>query len=927
MTTNLKLNTANWFKKQLLLLGLFILAILPLVGHAQQHPVRIIPIITPPYSLKLADYAHAPDSKLQLQVLMTDLQQPQHHTGIKFFLQAGLNAQPIAQSNEFVIGQRPFLLTSGANITLTSSQLKHLFDPQNINGLNPQQYASPLPEGLYQFCFQAYDFYTKNNLSEKACASVFLNQYDPPQLNIPQNAEKIQAINPYGNGSGILFQWMPRQVAPNTKYNFILKEIWDTNQSPISAFLASPVLWKEETFAPNLYYSIDKTQLIPGRRYAWQVQAFSSNPFDNFNNFTNHQIQSANYKNNGLSEIFFFDYVENCQTPTFLMAKNKGRGRVEIHWNFLGNPAGLYKIQYRKKGANTPWMHTEAYQNSAFISGLEDLTEYEYRVGAVCGNVAISNSQLENNENAYAFSPVQFFTTDSQDLQNNNFQCGVMPAVDISNKEPLRQSLVANDTFTAGDFPVTIISAEGNNGIFSGTGYIQVPYLADTKILVSFNNISINSDKKLISGTLETEYDPEERNIMPLGDLLKDLGVIIAKDNPTDEDKEKYKNLITQLDFYSSNVDDIKMSNEDKELFNRVIRNTRFASLELNEQQKENAIKAFEEGNKLYKKYEKEFNSLKESGVNYTNPNYNNNPINISGENYNLEKLIKRTNTIKNKLSPILEDLSAEEKLILDLPMIEWKLGFKMGAVFVLKWLEGEGEAIEIPYSFIDNSPKYKGTDLKNINLLKDVKYLSLEKLGYTPTNPDAKHLFLYDTSIKAIKTSYDKLLSNINRNRNGFEIGQDNFKFHNTGEMESKNNLIQSFSLGAPMGEYSDIGAALGRFSQRIYIKGKYTGKIISIEKIGTRYTDEFTFNDNGTFENNIRSQDLGCWSKNWEKASLSRISLSPSTVCLQNNDFIKLKNKAKNINVSIGKDFLIYTKIKEIRNENIIEEIVVPN
>lgn len=529
MTTNLKLNTANWFKKQLLLLGLFILAMLPLVGHAQQYPVRIIPVITPPYSLKLADYAHAPESKLQLQVLMTDLQQPQHHIGIKFFLQAGLNAQPIAQSNEFIIGQKPFLLTPGANITLTSSQIKHLFDPQNLNGLNPQQYASPLPEGLYQFCFQAYDFYTKNNLSDKACASVFLNQYDPPQLNIPQNAEKIQAINPYGNGSGILFQWMPRQVAPNTKYNFILKEIWDTNQSPISAFLASPVLWKEETFAPNLYYSIDKTQLIPGRRYAWQVQAFSSNPFDNFNYPSNNQIQSANYKNNGLSEIFFFDYVENCPTPTFLIAKNKGRGRVEIQWSLVGKPNGLFKIQYRKKGANTPWFNTETYQNSAFINGLEDLTEYEYRVGAVCGNVVISNSQFENNENAYAFSPVQFFTTDSQDVQNNNFQCGVMPAVDISNKEPLRQSLVANDTFTAGDFPVTIIDAQGSNGIFTGTGFIQVPYLADTKIKVAFQNITINSDKKLISGTLETEYDPNETAVhfasTGLGELFGDAGI------------------------------------------------------------------------------------------------------------------------------------------------------------------------------------------------------------------------------------------------------------------------------------------------------------------------------------------------------------------------------------------------------------------
>ena len=56
------------------------------LSFAQQYPVILIPVVIPPYSLKLGDYATSTDNKLQLQVLMTDLMEPQHQTGIKFSL-------------------------------------------------------------------------------------------------------------------------------------------------------------------------------------------------------------------------------------------------------------------------------------------------------------------------------------------------------------------------------------------------------------------------------------------------------------------------------------------------------------------------------------------------------------------------------------------------------------------------------------------------------------------------------------------------------------------------------------------------------------------------------------------------------------------------------------------------------------------------
>ena len=883
---------------------------------AQQYPVRLVPVVFPPYNVRLSDYALNSEPKLQLQVLMTDLLEPPHKTGIKFSLES--SGRVIAVSNPFVNGLDPFLLQPGNNISLSNLDLKPLFKLENLSGISPSNYARALPDGLYQYCFQAYDFYTKNNLSQKSCASVYQVLYEPPFLNLPQKGEKVTKKAEF---QGLVFNWSPRQVAPNTKYIFTLKEIWDKQRDPVSAFLAARVLWKEESFAPSLYYGVDKTQLIPGKRYAWQVQAVSGTP-----QYNHSPIQEGGvYKNNGLSEIFFFDYVENCPVPAFLMAKTIARGRAEIQWMLQGASSKHFRVEYRKKGSSSPWLSETSYQTSAILSGLENNTEYEYRVGAVCGENKSFDPNDLSQADAFAYSGVQYFTTNFSNPNKNSAQCGVMPAVDLSNKKPYDRPLTPNEVFTAGDFPVTVITAQGTAGNYTGEGFIQVPYLADTKIKVTFNNIQLNSDKQLINGTVETAYDAEEGNIIDLksvGELLSELSDIFKKENLTEEDEKKYEEIRQQWKFYFSNIDDIEMPEEDKRKFERIKANMFHASLsKMTDKERENASKAAEAGQELYKKYEKEFNELKESATNYNNPNYNNNPIKINGEKYNLEELIKRTNVIKRKLKSIYNSLTDEEKLILDLPMIEWKLGFKTGAVFILKWLEGKGETIQIPYKFIDNDPKYKGIDLKNIKLLKNIRYFPNPTFRYyTPPSIE----LLFNISIKRVKNSYDRVMENIN-SKTYFQIGDKDFKINSDGSPISQDNFIQSFTIGEPFGEFTDIGAALGNFSQRVYIYGHFSSNTLYIEKIATRFTDIFTFDDSGFWEKNIRSQELGCWSKKWENTSptLSRFSLSSHDVCLQNNDFIKLKKKAEKIKVNLGKDFFIYTPMKIYENKDIIKKL----
>jgi hypothetical protein len=160
---------------------------------------------------------------------------------------------------------------------------------------------------------------------------------------------------------------------------------------------------------------------------------------------------------------------------------------------------------------------------SQLINQLADSATYQYRVGLPCGT------------GKYVFSTAQEFTTPAANHIKRNFQCGVLPQTDLSNRSPLVENLSPNEVFMAGDFPVTIISASGSAGTYSGTGYIVVPYLGDTKIAVTFKNIQLNTDRQLIAGAVETTYDTTESAVYDFKAAIDQL-------------KETFNSISNQID-------------------------------------------------------------------------------------------------------------------------------------------------------------------------------------------------------------------------------------------------------------------------------------------------------------------------------------------------------------------------------------------
>ncbi|OXG04160.1 fibronectin type III domain protein [Flavobacterium araucananum] len=511
--------------------NLFFLIVLiwSLNTYAQLYPVQLTPIFNSPYSSKLSDYATSMDTKFRLLVNPTDIMLSYRQVRLKLIIQG---SRFNIQSNDFIVGQRPVFITGGSFVTLTNADIGALFRLENLQGITAAQYANGLPEGMYNFCFELYDFVTNQKIAQKSCAGLYLMLNDPPLLNTPQKNEQIAA----SDFPNIMFTWTPRQMnATNVSYKFELKQILDPTLDPQFAFQMSPLLYEQTLFSTALMYNLSMPILIPGMRYAWRVKAISTTGLS----------ENAVFKNNGYSKIYSFKYATNCAPPTFVLSQSQSPTSVKITWQGLPDHK-KYHLQYKKQDVrNAQWFSTYTVNTQSLITNLEPGVTYQFRVGATCDPV-------REEDQSYTYSTINTFTTTTDNKGIAAYNCGIIPKIDLKNQTPL-SNLIQSETFTAGDFPVTILELQGK-GSYSGRGYIIVPYLADTKIAVEFKNITINTDYQLISGVVQTSYNPDWGNVVDVDDIVNDFKDLVNEiadlfDKANDLIKQKEAGTISQSDF------------------------------------------------------------------------------------------------------------------------------------------------------------------------------------------------------------------------------------------------------------------------------------------------------------------------------------------------------------------------------------------
>jgi TANFOR domain-containing protein len=504
-------------------------------GHlqAQNFGVQATTQIRPPYSLYLSDYVAPGSNSLSLNLLLTELNRSNYRVKLRLTIE-GVGVTITTKSNFL---PNPITLQGGVPEILMGTDLAEYFNPNNLEfrGLTLQKYqqGGGLPEGLYRICIEVLDYNVSKVVSGQACATAWMVLNDPPFINMPQDNVKIKAMEP----QNVIFQWTPRHTgSPNsaftTEYKFKIVEIWPEGRNPNDAILSGNPLYETTTTNTALIYSISEPSLVPGRQYAYRIQARDTEGRDLF-------------KNQGYSEVRMFTYGDECKMPLKITAETSNSRRIKITWRPENVHTG-YTVRYREEGKKgAEWFEKDTYLNYLDINSLKPQTTYEYQVKGMCGTIKSD------------YSLQQTITT--PETSSNEFSCGAsVPGVNLDDTS-LKPSLNVGEIISAGDFEVKITKISGNNGIFSGEGQVVVPFMNYAKVKTKFSNIKVNNDSRLIDGkimitgtTVQVVTDEVREDF---SDLLADVD---ATFNDVDEYLDKVDELEDKVEEFLAEVEELK---------------------------------------------------------------------------------------------------------------------------------------------------------------------------------------------------------------------------------------------------------------------------------------------------------------------------------------------------------------------------------
>ncbi|MEZ0539955.1 carboxypeptidase-like regulatory domain-containing protein [Fibrella arboris] len=286
-------------KKRLCACALFLCVFAVNPGQAQ-NDVQVTISVLPPYSAYIQDYAGA-GKQVQIFVRNTTANRLNVRLQGSVTGNNGVQIQTVPNYRPPV----PLSLEPFQNRLLSYADLSGLFDLNqlDIQGVdrNSLYKGLPLPEGSYQLCIRAFDNATSRPLSPEnplGCSPPFpIKAVEPPILIAPFCDSDVQPLTP----QNIVFTWTPPiGVSPAmVDYTLRIVELPLVTSDP-NVFIDAVVLPKSGVEVKGLktstfLYSVVQPQLIPGKKYAWRVQARDISGKTNFLNDGKSPVCSFQY--------------------------------------------------------------------------------------------------------------------------------------------------------------------------------------------------------------------------------------------------------------------------------------------------------------------------------------------------------------------------------------------------------------------------------------------------------------------------------------------------------------------------------------------------------------------------------------------------------------------------------------------------------
>jgi hypothetical protein len=381
----------------------------------------------------------------------------------------------------------PVNIKGGEDKILHTEDLMPFFSLSNLSFkgysfTDYQKNGNSLPDGNYTLRFEVYEYYSGTKVSRTEISSRFyFHSPDPPILTSPAQNEVFYADVPLQ----FFFRWTPRHIGSaagftDNRYTLEIVQVPKNFSSNINSYFNTfPRIYETETNNTYCYFDNNNALLETGSTCAYRVRAqcFSAGG------------EELILKNNGYSEIRTFSIKERCIGVKNLTAAPSENSAL-LQWTPSAN-AAFITLSYRKK--DRQWFSMPLGNTDDFteIGNLENGTEYECKISATCafeGSGAVS----ENDP------VITFYTRFPNKATENN--CGEM----VTEIERATDSLFILHRFdkvkTASGLIISIEDVTGENGIFSGTGYTNIPLLANTGVKVTFRKIHVNKNYELVNG-------------------------------------------------------------------------------------------------------------------------------------------------------------------------------------------------------------------------------------------------------------------------------------------------------------------------------------------------------------------------------------------------------------------------------------------